>query len=325
MNVLHKHTFSILGASMLLLLTSGCDNQTQYGIQRPDSSSAPGIISDITADNSVPGQITLKWKNEMTEGQETLYTKVSYFDPYQNKEIIKLVSTAAKELIIKGVYVAGGDYVFTLTPVNATQTEGKPETISVRTTPIMPVVTSEVTPLKLTVDNVSTNAQESSEGPIEDSIDGNLNTFFHSDWHGVFPTPHTFTVYHPGMGKIARLYLLPRQGGHTQDVPKDSQVEFSADGKNWSKPALYHFPKPADDKSKTYLTIDGNVEETETYKKEDLILPEGTKYIRFNNLTTHGGSKSWFNFSEIGVESIRYIVFDAEAEAKKVIDAHKAL
>ena len=322
MNTISKYTVSALGAGLLMLLSS-CDNTTQYGIQMPDGSPAPGTISNITADNSVPGQITLRWNNDMTEGRETLYTKVTYFDPYLNKEVVKNVSIHASEVVIPGTYVAGGEYAFTLTPVNASLQEGTPETITAHSTPIAPVVTSSSTPITLTVDNVFTNAQEPSEGPIANAIDGNNGTFFHSAWSYGVAGRHNFEIRLDEFPGTVRLYLIARSG-KVSDLPKDAELWYS-DGTNWTSQGVYHFPQPANDQTKTYLSLGEDVTETDTYKRTDLILPEGTKAIKFENIITNGGSTTWFNLSEIGLEGIEYVVFDAEAEAKKVIDANKAL
>ena len=320
MNTIHKHTLSALGAGLALMLLAGCDTTTQYGISMPDSAPAPGTISAITSDNSTPGQITLRWKNNMEAGQETLYTKVTYFDPYTNKEVVKTVS--AEEFTAKGTYVAGGEYTFTLTPVNATLQEGASETVSARSTPIAPVVTSSSTPIELTIDNVFTNAQETSEGPIANAIDGNKGSFFHSAWSFGVAGRHNFEIRLDEFPGTVRLYLIARSG-KVSDLPKDVEFWYS-DGTKWTSQGVFHFPQPADDQTETYMSLGEEVQETDTYKRTDLVLPEGTKAIKFENIVTNGGSQTWFNLSEIGLEKIEYVVFDAEAEAKKVIDAHKA-
>ena len=320
MNTISKYILSALGTGLLLLL-SGCDNTTQYGIAMPDSAPAPGTISNIVTDNSVPGQITLSWSNDMSSGQETLYTKVTYFDPYLNKEVVKNVSTHAASVTISGTYVAGGEYTFTLTPVNATLQEGTPQTVSAHSTPIAPVVTSSVTPIPLTVDMLGTNAQEPSEGPIENAVDGNTGTFFHSAWSIGVDGYHNFAVTLSEYPSVVRLYVIPRSG-KTNDTPRDVELWYG-DGANWTDAGAYFFDKAESDTSKSYIRADESVAETETYKRVDLLVPAGTKTILFENLANQGGS-NWFNFSEIGLEEVKYVVYDAEAEAKAVIDANRA-
>ena len=46
----------------------------------------------------------------------------------------------------------------------------------------------------LTADNFSTNAQEGSEGPIANICDGDINTYFHSDWHGNVKENHYIEI-----------------------------------------------------------------------------------------------------------------------------------
>ena len=60
------------------------------------------------------------------------------------------------------------------------------------------VVTTTELPLQVTNANndyyLWTNNPETSEGPIKDLIDGNSNTFFHTNWHGGGETPHWIAV-----------------------------------------------------------------------------------------------------------------------------------
>lgn len=48
--------------------------------------------------------------------------------------------------------------------------------------------------VELTADNFSTNAQESSEGPIANICDGDISTYFHSDWHGNVKENHYIEI-----------------------------------------------------------------------------------------------------------------------------------
>ena len=59
-------------------------------------------------------------------------------------------------------------------------------------------VTSTELPLQVTAENSDyylwTNNPESSEGPITNLVDGSLDNFFHTNWHGGGETPHWIEV-----------------------------------------------------------------------------------------------------------------------------------
>ena len=48
--------------------------------------------------------------------------------------------------------------------------------------------------VELTAENFSTNAQEGSEGPIANICDGDISTYFHSDWHGNVKENHYIEI-----------------------------------------------------------------------------------------------------------------------------------
>ena len=48
--------------------------------------------------------------------------------------------------------------------------------------------------IKLVAEQLSTNAQEPSEGPIKNAVDGDKNTFFHTNWHEAIPYPQWIQV-----------------------------------------------------------------------------------------------------------------------------------
>lgn len=79
---------------------------------------------------------------------------------------------------------------------------------------------TEYNRIPLTTDMLSTNAQEPSEGPIADLIDGNPNTYFHSAWSVWVDQPHYFAITLPSQITRVSFEYQNRNNanGKTQDV-----------------------------------------------------------------------------------------------------------
>lgn len=300
---------------------ASCD--TPMGIEKPKGSVTPGSIENARVDNTTPGQLVVRWDVNAPEGTDILYVKAEYHDPYYRNDQVRLGSTAGDSILIPNTYVAGGEYSFKLTPVSSTLKEGTPVTISGKSSPVAVVNASKEEEIKLTIEDIATNAQEPSEGEIENAIDRKDGTFFHTIWSKGFDARHNFQIKLKEDHKVVRITLKPRLNGsnwHFNDTPKDVEVYLSKDGQEWTKQeGEYAFPK-ADAKNLliTLYRTDGP-EETDSYSRSDLILPEGTRYIRFDNIRSQGGQK-FFNFSEIYLFDVKYASYDREAEGREVIE-----
>lgn len=309
---------NIVTLIIALFLLVACD--TPNGIEKPEGSVSPGSIENVTVDTNTPGQMVIRWDANEPEGSELLYVKAEYYDPYTKKDVVRLGSTYADSLLIPGTFVAGGEYTFKLTPVSRTLNEGTSTTVSAKSTPLPIIYTLINNEVELTADMLATNAQEPSEGPIASSVDRDNGTFFHSAWSVGVNGRHNFQLNLKKELTLARICIQARSDVHTSNVPYDCYLYTSPDGNNWTQvEGTYYFPKPSNGKEKTYLTLYQGPAETDTYHKEDLILPAGTKHIKFEVMSNHDGD-AFFNFSEIYLYQIEYKTFDREADAKKVID-----
>lgn len=317
-----KLRYTLSAIALLGLSLASCD--TPMGVEKPKGSVTPGSIEDVRVDNSKPGHLVIRWSDNAPEGTDILYVRAEYHDPYYKKDVVRLGSTAGDSILIPNTYVAGGDYSFKLTPVSSTLNEGTPITISGTSSPVPVVITSKVEEISLSVDDLGTNAQEPSEGPIANAIDRQDGTFFHTAWSVGVSGRHNFQVnLKSNTRKIVRITLKPRLNGskwHFDDTPKSVEVFVSKDGEEWAKlDGTYVFPKATAQSLLISLTRTDGPEETETYTHTDMVLPEGTQYIRFDNVANQGG-KAFFNFSEIYVYDVDYITYDREAEGKAVIE-----
>lgn len=87
--------------------------------------------------------------------------------------------------------------------------------------------------LPLTADMLSSNAQEPNEGPIQNLLDGNPGTFFHSAWSFSIPVAHNIQVKlnEPINGCI--FWYQNRNNGNGK--PIDVTIDVSADGETWTE------------------------------------------------------------------------------------------
>ena len=311
-----------LCALALMGLVSACD--TPMGIEKPEGSITPGTISNVRVDNSTPGHLVLRWDKSVPEGTDLLYVRAEYHDPYYKKDMVRLGSAHGDSILIPNTYVAGGEYSFKLTPVSSTLSEGAPTTVAGTSSPVEPVRTpsEKGEELKLTLDDIATNAQEPNEGPIANAIDRNKDSFFHTLWsHGISEHHNfQFRLTKPCVGVV--ITINPRHNGANSlgDVPQEVLLFASKDGKDWTPlPGEYSFPKPNDqDQDVTLYRTDGGRSAGEL-SSQAIPLPEGTQYVRFDNVKNYKGS-AFFNFSEIYVYEAIFKVYDREAEGKMVID-----
>ena len=73
--------------------------------------------------------------------------------------------------------------------------------------------------IELGAENFSTNAQESSEGPIANICDGDINTHFHSDWHGNVKVNHYIEITLPEGLNLTSFSFGWIDRGNRQNIP----------------------------------------------------------------------------------------------------------
>lgn len=128
-----------------------------------------------------PGAIRLTWNP--IESRDFLYAEVSYYDFGTQTTISKQCSRYTGTLYIDGLLNRYGKYRFTFTAYDVNGTPGQPVYIERQCEKAESyyVVVAE-NPIPLAADQLATNAQEPSEGPLDLLVDGNPDTFFQSFW-----------------------------------------------------------------------------------------------------------------------------------------------
>lgn len=143
---------------------------------------------------------------------------------------------------------------------------------------------------------LSSNASDEIEGQhIEWLIDGDINTFWHSDWHSVVPLPHYITVELTGPTDGYVSILAGRRKIDTNQF-QDFIVHTSTDGTTYNELTTVDMPNYGQG---TYVA------------SAPFYLPAQTRFVR---LYFHNGSSSCFHMAELQL----YRVENAYANEKAV-------
>lgn len=279
---------SIYKLALLLVLgfaSASCSNSDE-GIKPDDISDISGI--------SGPGYINLKWVKP--EGDNILYTRVEYFDHLEQRLMWRLSTTDT--IRIPNTRAKYGEYEFSLQTYS--KTEDKNSNIhTIKMKSGKAPATEIATPLTLESEQLSTNAQEPSEGHIKNLVDGDVKTYFHSTWSGTPPAkPHWIQINLAKELESFRFQYAPRNNGNNK--PTDFDLLGSMDGKEWT--LIKNFTKEAD-KLPT-----GSTEE---YKSPTIKSEKPFKFLRLSVNKTNSGSVFW-TMSEFRLYDIKIV--DPEAE-----------
>lgn len=264
---------------------------------KSDDEILPGEISNVTAEPN-NGFIVLRW--ETPEESNIRYIQVRYYDYLLKKDVLRGASAFADSVMIPDTRKKYGDYTFTIQPFSNSDTGGKIEKISV-TSDAAPITVIYGNPekLPLTVADLSTNAQEASEGPIANLLDDNTATFFHTSWSVSKPAPHTMTVrLNKEITESFRIYYAPRANANNK--PIDFDLFGSMDGEDWF--LIKNFTKEADNLPVT---------STDTYTSATLDVIQPFKYIKFSVNKTNSGSVFW-TMSEFKFFTLTKTIIDPE-------------
>ncbi len=278
-----KNKFKYILLGLVGLAFIGCSSS--------DKGVAPSDIADVVA---IPGKghITLKWDHP--DDGTILYTKVSYYDHLYKKEMWRLSSTDS--IRIPNTRNKYGEYKFSLQPYSHSETPGNLLEISSISDKAPSTETS--TPIKLLENQLSTNAQEPSEGPIKNLVDNNTSTFFHTQWSSPVPAgPHWLEIKLDEPLNRFRISYAPRANANNK--PTDFDLFGSVDGKEWT--LIRNFTK---DKDNLPVTADGE------YESPSMIAEKPFTHLRYSVNKTNTGSIFW-TMSEFRIYDMNFI--DPEA------------
>ncbi|WP_082226855.1 discoidin domain-containing protein [Porphyromonas canoris] len=267
----------------------------------------PISISNLRYETT-PGQIVLHWDKVEEAGKDLLYVRVSYFDPYTNKNTTRLTSNYSTSCVIPKTFKVAGEYTFTVTVVSSSGKEGASQTLKATSAPVAPVTSFSTEAIPLTVAMLSTNAQEPSEGPIANLIDGNDGTYFHSRWSAPQTTDaHYLQIAIPQEQKAFKFWYKNRNNGNGK--PQDIIVSGSENGEDWRELTRINSGLPTGASS--------------VYDSQPIDADPAIKHLRLTVMRTNSGAApTFFNMAEFKLYKVIYQIYDAEAEAKKIIDSY---
>ncbi|MEG2855015.1 discoidin domain-containing protein [Bacteroides sp.] len=279
-----KRSLLYFAMATCLLIMAGC--------AKDETGIIPSNLSNVRTEER-PGGIFVQW--DKPSDNTVMYVRVSYYDHLLKKDVSRLSS--CDTILLPNTRHKYGEYKMAIQPFSSTDTAGKVESLT-GTSGKAPV-TTVASQLTLKASDLSTNAQEASEGPIANLLDGNTSTYFHTTWNNPPAAPHWMQVNLPQeITEFYRFFYAPRNNANNK--PTDFDLMGSSDGTTWF--LLKNFTKEADNLPVTA---------TGTYTSGDLSAEEPFKYIRFSVNKTNSGSVFW-TMSEFKFYAVKIV--DPEAE-----------
>lgn len=240
-----------------------------------DDNISPSDISEISTTPG-PGYIKIKW--DKPDDGTIYYTKIKYFDHLEQKEMWRLSSTDTIQ--IPNTRAKFGEYEFFLQTYSVTNNANS-NIHEVKGVSGVAPATEVVKQITLYEDQLSTNAQEPSEGEIKNLIDGKTDTFFHTQWSGNSPAkPHWMQIALKQELKVFRFQYTPRNNGG--NIPTDFDLLGSMDGQTWT--IIKNFTKDADK-----LPVSANTD----YKSPTMTADSPFLFLKFSVNETNDGTDFW--------------------------------
>ncbi|PTN07722.1 discoidin domain-containing protein [Mangrovibacterium marinum] len=290
-----RKIFSLILSSLLLTTIVSCsddDNDNSY--------SQPSMISDISVEPRVGG-VLVSWT--IPNDSNYFYVQTRY---EKNGRTINTNSSIYTDSVLISGLLNKYEYTFDLQTFNQALVGSN----TVTTELVRPIrraldITYDIenkTALDVTADMIDTYTQESSEGPKENLLDGNINTYWHSAWSsGVAPLPHYIQVNFAEPTKLGGMNYTFRQSGDVNGRPSQFDLQVSEDGTSWETVWISqdNLPTAPVDEVKT-LTFGKNHE---------------SRYFRIRILK-NPGMKTYTHLSGIELFTMGERVVDLEEEAE---------
>ena len=219
-----KKYICLLAIGLLTIGLTSCKEDDKVTV-------VPSDIQNLRADTqNKPGFIVLRW--DTPDDNTIRYIKVMYFDPLLNVNSLRVASVYADSILIPETRNKFGEYEFKVQTISESGDGGVVQAIKATSEPApVRVVYGDSKRIELTADQLSTNAQEESEGPIADLIDGDNNTYFHSDWQGNPTTDgndkHWFQI---DVRKQLTYFKYESVARNGNNIPNDVDIMGSNDG-----------------------------------------------------------------------------------------------
>lgn len=227
-------TVNYIWVVLLIALATGCDDKIEI-FEPTGSNEIPAAIElEKIKYEALPGQILLKW--ETPEGEYS-YLQIKYYDPLAKKDVWKVASKETTEMLIDNTRARFGDYIFYFQTFNRTHKGSQVQEVKAKsgTAPTTITVKSK-TKIDIAAEQLSTNAQEPTEGAIKNLVDGNEGTFFHTRWSSPqIDLPHWIQIDFNEPHENFIVYYKNRKDNTwtTSGRPSVVELQISTDTKTW--------------------------------------------------------------------------------------------
>lgn len=281
----------IMAALALACVGAGCDDKLET-FETQGYTGTPAAVGEMTSE-ALPGQIRLTWS--VPEGAEFAYMKIWYEDPLKKETVYKIASESTVELTIDDTRARFGEYEIFYQTFNINDEGG--EIKSIKAVSGGAPATYTLKKYALAAEMLSTNAQEPTEGPIANLVDGNTGSFFHTRWSSPqIPLPHYIQIdFNEEHQSFVVNYVNRTDNTWTTDGrPTKVELQTSNDGEVWETiTTLTDFP------------IGAGSEYTSDY----VISDKTFTHFRFNVIETSGNT-SYFNLGEFSFSDLE--IYDPE-------------
>ena len=219
-------------------------------------------------ESAVPGGSTLISSDDYTIADGGV---VSFKKGNQMSEPLKIT--------VKNTNLFGGGYVLPIKVTDVSMSGFKiPETNF--------MLYAAYNKVPLSVDMLSSNAQEPNEGPIANLIDNNSATFFHSAWSFAIADPHHIQINLKDA--ITKFRFDYQNRNNSNGKPTDVKIMVSSNGSDWTEIAHIDSDLPTDAGS--------------LYSSKEYNASQPFKFFRFVVLETNSGTApTFFNMAEFSL------------------------
>lgn len=283
----------IVAALVVAYVGTGCDDKLET-FEPQGYMGTPTTVEEIISE-ALPGQIHLTWN--IPADAEFAYMKIWYNDPLTQETVYKIASKGTTELIIDDTRARFGEYEIFYQTFNSNNEGGEIKSFKAKSGVAPVVVTEKRTEVKLSGNQLSTNAQEPSEGPIENLINGNTNDFFHTRWSSPqIPLPHYIQIDFNEEHQIFALEWWDRVVSNSDGFPTVVELQISNDGNDWE----------------TVETLSGFAASSGAHVTTDYVdAGKPFTHFRFNVISTTKNS-SYFHMAEFKFYNVELEIYDPE-------------
>ncbi len=289
-----------ISLSILIACLTSCDYEYTVFQEPTEYLTAPSSVTNITSE-ALPGQILLKW--DVPADSNFYFLRIKYYDPRKKEDVSQIVSAYVDTLLIDETRARYGEYDFSFQTFNSYDEGSTVQTLKAYSDNAPATETIFQTKINLIAEQLSTNAQEPSEGPIANLLDGNPNTMFHTSWSSYIAMPHYIDVHFYEEHQQFQFYYQNRNG--SQDAPTNIDLFTSKDGTSWDHLANITAGLPAG----------AGAEYTSAVYKA----AEPFTYFRFqvNAAERNGSSSNYFNLAQFIMYDVEINIYDPETDEEE--------